>query len=97
MLVWYEVAAEVTVNSRNSSSLISVRCKDGLIYSGNFVKPIHCFHQPKKNVRDFFFPLISSSNRFQTGFFFCVTRCPKYGFCRLFELIIYYIVVKVSS
>lgn len=55
MLVWYEVAAEVIVNSRNSSSLISVRCKGGLIYSGNFIKPIHCFHQSKKNVRDFFF------------------------------------------
>lgn len=54
MLVWYEVAAEVTVNNRNSSSLISVRCKGGLIYSGNFIKPIHCFHQSKKNVRDFF-------------------------------------------
>lgn len=53
MLEWFEVEAEVIVN-RNSSSFISARCKGGLIYSGNFIKPVHCFHQSKKNVRDFF-------------------------------------------
>lgn len=44
----YERQAEVTVNSRNSSSIMPVRCKGGLIYSGNFIKPVHCFHQSKR-------------------------------------------------
>lgn len=61
---WYEDQAEVTVNSRNSSCIMSVRCKGGLIYSGNFIKPDHCFHQPKKNVRDFCFLLSAHEKGF---------------------------------
>lgn len=40
--------AKVTVNSRNSSCTKPVKCRGGLIYSGNFIKPVHCFHPSKR-------------------------------------------------
>lgn len=68
-----EDQAKVPVNSRNSSCIMPVRCKSGLIYSGNFIKPVHCFHQSKKNVRDFFSFICS----FQEKFY--VKQCHKYN------------------